>query len=166
MRALGSWLGLPGTLALAVLPAPASAQAVGSEFQINTYTTLNQQIGSDHSVAADANGNFVVVWHSLTQDGDSYGVFGQRYDSTGSALGSEFRVNSYTTSAQTFPSVASDASGNFVVVWKSYTQVDGSVGIFGQRYDSTGSALGSEFRVNSYTTVVQSAFVASDASGN
>ena len=39
MRALRSWLGLLGTLALAGLPAPAGAQPVGSEFQVNTYTT-------------------------------------------------------------------------------------------------------------------------------
>jgi hypothetical protein len=38
MRAWHSWFGLLGTLALAGLP----AQAVGSEFQINTYTTSDQ----------------------------------------------------------------------------------------------------------------------------
>ena len=33
--------------------------------------------------------------------------------------GSEFRVNSYTTLGQSQPSVAFDASGNFIVVWQS-----------------------------------------------
>jgi len=64
---LRSCLGLVGTLALAILPAAVGAQAVGSEFQINTYTTLNQGTTRD-SVAADASGNFVVVWDSY-QDG-------------------------------------------------------------------------------------------------
>jgi hypothetical protein len=45
MRAPRLWFGLLGTLALAGLPAPAGAQAVGSEFQINTYTTGAQQTG-------------------------------------------------------------------------------------------------------------------------
>jgi hypothetical protein len=60
MQARRSWFGLLGTLALAALPAPAGAQAVGSEFQVNTYTynaqrTLRTLPGSaEHLVAADA----------------------------------------------------------------------------------------------------------------
>jgi hypothetical protein len=115
------------------------AQPVGSEFQVNTYTTRNQQAPS---VAADASGNFVVVWQSDGQDGSGSGVFGQRYDSAGRALGSEFRVNSFTTENQADPSVAADASGGFVVVWGH----DG-IQIFGQPYDSAGDPLGSEFQV-------------------
>jgi len=37
-------------------------------------------------------------------------------------VGSEFQVNTYTTGAQYFPSVAMDATGNFVVVWTSSGQ--------------------------------------------
>src|SRR5262245_10012106 len=142
MRALRSQLGVLGTLALAGLPAPAGAQAVGSEFQINTYTTDYQgtlALGH-HLVAADASGNFVVVWSGRGQN-DFYGTFGQRYDSAGVARGSEFLVNSYTTNAQEFPAVASDPSGNFVVVWDSYRQDGSAEGIFGQRYDSEGVRL-------------------------
>jgi hypothetical protein len=162
------WPGLLATLALASLPARAIAQAVGSEFQANTYTTSHQRTFSlgGRAVAADASGNFVVVWRSFGQDGNAYGIFGQRYDSAGGALGGEFRVNSYTTNNQLFPSIASDASGNFVVVWESYQDGD-NFGIFGQRYDSAGSALGNEFRVNSYTTARQTrTAVAADPSGN
>ena len=69
MRVPSSWLGLLGTLALAGLPGPAGAQGVGSEFQINTYTTNNQHtvpLGG-HLVAADASGSFVVVSQSVGQ---------------------------------------------------------------------------------------------------
>ena len=97
-------------------------------------------------------------------------IQGQRYDSAGAPQGGEFQVNSYTTSDQSFPAVASDAAGNFVVVWKS----DGSAGtdtsacsIQGQRYDSAGAPQGGEFQVNSYTTGDQRyPAVASDAGGN
>jgi hypothetical protein len=49
---------------------------------------------------------------------------GQRYNASGSAIGGEFQINTYTTNSQYRPSVASDSSGNFVVVWES----DGSAG--------------------------------------
>jgi len=53
----------------------------------------------------------------------------------GNPVGPEFRVNTYTTGSQFLPSVASDPTGNFVVVWQSANQ-DGSMqGIFGQRYN-------------------------------
>src|SRR5262245_29816467 len=116
MNALRSQLGLVGTLVLTVLPASAGAQAVGSEFQVNTYTTGSQRANGKHVVAADANGNFIVVWVSFGQDGAGYGIFGQRYDKEGIRRGQEFQVNSQTLKWQRAPSVSSDASGNFVVV--------------------------------------------------
>jgi hypothetical protein len=141
-----------------------AGRAQGGEFHVNTYTTWRQQ---DPSVASDASGNFAVVWASERQDGSDWGIFGQRYDGAGVAQGAEFRVNSYTPSYQHRPSVAAAADGKFVVVWESWTNDGSGRGIFGQRYDSDGVALGSEFRVNSYTTDAQEApSVASDASGN
>ena len=140
-----------------------SGAPLGPEFRVNTYTTGLQALAS---VAADTAGNFVVVWHSHSQDGNGYGVFGQRYASSGAPLGLEFRVNTFTTNNQRGPSVASDTAGNFVVVWTS-GQDGSSLGVFGQRYDSSGAPLGPEFRVNTYTTSHQ-AFpsVASDSAGN
>jgi hypothetical protein len=140
-----------------------SGAPLGPEFRVNTYTTDNQVLPT---VASDADGNFVVVWMSLGQDGANYGLFGQRYSSSGAALGPEFRVNTYTTSNQYQQAVASDPAGNFVVVWDSFSQ-DGSAGVFGQRYSSSGAPLGPEFRVNTYTTNAQAIpSVASDAAGN
>jgi hypothetical protein len=141
-----------------------SGTPLGPEFRVNTYTTNLQ---ADPAVAADAAGNFVVVWESAGQDGSYFGVFGQRYASSGTPLGPEFRVNTYTTSYQFVPSVAADASGNFVVVWQSYQTDDPDGGVFGQRYASSGAPLGPEFRVNTYTTFQQPyPSVASDSSGN
>ena len=41
-------------------------------------------------------------------------------------LGGEFLVNAYTSNDQSTPAIASDAAGNFVVVWRSNLQ-DGCV---------------------------------------
>jgi hypothetical protein len=121
----------------------------GTEFRVNTYTTLAQE---SPAIASDALGNFVVVWQSYGQDGSDSGVFGQRFDATGAPQGSEFRLNVYTTSLQGHPAVTYESNGSFVVVWASSSQDGGSYGVFGRRFDATGSPLGSEFRVNSYTT--------------
>jgi hypothetical protein len=145
----------------------------GSEFQANTYTTYDQGRGGV-AVASDGSGNFVVVWaSSYGQDGDGNGVFGRRFGSSGTALGAEFQVNTYTTADQGRGglALAAAAAGEFVVVWNSYYQDGSSWGIFGQRFDGAGSPQGGEFQVNTYTTGGQSDYrpglaVAADSAGN
>ncbi len=136
----------------------------GIEFQANTYWS-DPQVAP--SVASDAAGNFVVIWNGAGL-GDYYGVFGQRFDAWGACRGTEFQVNTYTTSAQRYPSVASDAAGNFVVAWMSYKQDGDGSGIFAQRFDASGARRGTEFQVNTHTTGNQryGPSVASDPAGN
>ena len=98
---------------------------------------------------------FVIVWQSEDQDGSGYGIFGQRFDNVGAPLGGEFAVNSFVAGDQDAPAVANDATGDFAVVWESADQDGEADGIFGQRFTSTGTPLGPEFRVNTYTTADQ-----------
>jgi hypothetical protein len=157
----------PWVLCLVLTGLAASARAqlpLGPEFRVNAYTTYDQ-IAS--SIAADGAGNFVVVWESDYQDGDSGGIFARKHLASGAPLGSsEFRVNAYTTGWQGVPSVASDPTGRLVVVWQSDLQDGAGSGVFGRRFDAAGLP-GPEFRVNSSTTGSQSRpRVAMDASGN
>ena len=69
------------------------------------------------SVASLADGGFVVTWTSYGQDSSSYGIYGQRYSTTGATVGDEFKINTYTTGTQWIPSVASLTGGGFVVTW-------------------------------------------------
>jgi hypothetical protein len=146
--------------------------ALGGETLVNTTTQGRQGVPA---VASDPAGNFVVVWQSggyrVSGDGSSTGIFGQRFDPTGIPLGPEFQVNTYTTGPQLSPAIASDAAGDFVVVWQSGTYglgQDGSgAGIFARRFDPSGAPLGDEFQVNTYTTGAQATpAVASDADGH
>lgn len=142
----------------------AAGAPLGGEFQVNSYTTSYQ---TTPSVAMDAAGDFVIAWQSYTQDGSNYGVYAQRYNAAGTAQGVEFRVNTYTTSLQEFPSVAMDTAGDFVIAWKSGTQDGNGYGVYAERYNALGAAQGSEFKVNTYTTNNQeSPSVAMDAVGN
>ena len=128
-----------------------SGAPVGPEFQVNTFTTGTQY---QPAVAADLSGDFVVVWSSLGQEGAGAEVFGQRFNSSGVRLGSEFRVNTFTTGDQYRPDIGSDSAGNFLVVWQDGASPGGGPagrGVFGRSYDSTGAPVGPEFQVNTHT---------------
>jgi len=120
-----------------------------TQFKVNTYTSSSQDCPS---VAMDSDGNVVIAWCSYDQDGSKYGIYAQRYDKYGDPVGSEFQVNTYTTNSQSFPSVAMDSDGDFVITWKSDGQDGSGYGIYAQRYDKNGTPIGSEFQVNTYTT--------------
>jgi len=122
---------------------------VGSQFQVSTWTTTFHQAPSITSLS---NGGFVVVWSSKWQDGSDYGVFGRRFDASGNAAGVEFQVNTWTTDDQQSPSITSLSNGGFVVVWQSRRQDGSGWGVYGQRFDSNGNKVGSEFQVNTWTT--------------
>ncbi len=121
------------------------AQSSFAEFQVNTRTSSNQ---ANPAMAMDANGNFVVVWSSYLQDGNSNGIFSQRFDPNCTPIGNEFQVNTTTTGNQTEPSVAKNDAGNFIVTWQGPGADDDD--IFIQRFDPNGLSLGDELLVNSF----------------
>jgi len=110
-----------------------------------SYRTTNQ---NDAAVASNANGDYVVVWESGSQDGSLNGIFGQMYAADGTKVGEEFRINNRTTREQADPQIAMDDVGNFVVVWESQLQDGDLFGIYARQYSALGVAQGSEFRVN------------------
>ncbi|MGB5676410.1 MAG: DUF2341 domain-containing protein, partial [Gammaproteobacteria bacterium] len=127
----------------------AAGVAQGSEFPVNT-TTADYQ-GSP-GIAMAEGGDFVIIWASAAQDPDgSTGIYGQRFDAGGNAVGSEFRINTYTTGYQQVSSVSMDAAGNFVVTWASQNQDGSNYGVFGQVFNADGTSRGSEFQVNTTT---------------
>lgn len=126
----------------------ANGIAVGAEFRVNSHTSNQQEIPS---VAGLDNGGFVIVWRSYGQDGASFGIYAQRYNADGTAVGGEFRVNTYTSNTQDDPTVAAMADGGFLVTWQSNNQDGSGYGIYAQRYSSDGSPAGAEFRVNTTT---------------
>ena len=63
----------------------------------------------------------------------------------------EFRVNTYTNSRQSEPSICTLSDGSFVVCWQSYGQDGSLLGIIAQLYDSSKTKDGEEFIVNTHT---------------
>src|SRR5207247_2097696 len=116
----------------------AAGVAQGSEFRVNTTTASAQE---NSAVAIDSAGNFVVAWSSNLQDGSGSGTYARRYSAAGLALTGEFRVNTYTSNDQNYPTVAMDAIGDFVVTWSSLGQDAGNTwGVYAQHYDANAVA--------------------------
>jgi hypothetical protein len=114
-----------------------------------------------------------VVWSSQgSPGGDASGssIQAQRFASDGSALGTQFQVNSYATGSQIEPAAAIAGGGDFIVTWASA----GSPGNDGfgssvqaRRFSAGGSPAGTDFQVNSYTANDQtSPAVAARSSGD
>ena len=144
----------------------AAGTRVGSEFVANTYTTGNQ---GDPSVGAGADGRFVIAWESnMGPSPNGLEVRSQRFDASGTPVGGEFIVNSYTTGSQFLYSVAVDAQGNFVTVWDETGRDGSDYGSFGWRTAWNNNARrGAEFQSNTFTTGYQGiSNVAGDPLGN
>jgi len=134
----------------------AQGNAVGGEFDVST-TKNGRGANSEVSVAGLSDGGFVVTWKFRGRSSEEMDVFSwnshkagqwykhtdihaKRYDATGNAVGSTFKVNTKNKVTEESPVVAALSDGGFVVTW--YTKYKG---VFGQRYDAQGNRVGREF---------------------
>lgn len=115
---------------------------LGSETQANQTTSGNQL---EPRVTMEDDGKFLVAWDSALQDGSSTGSYLRSYDASGVPLGDEIQLNSTTTGAQGYPSMAITGTGRFVAVWSGNGPGD-SDGVFQRTFNlvsSTTSSSGS-----------------------
>ncbi len=124
-------------------------------------------------VGIDAQGNFVVTWQSINQEGmmgASWGVYVRQFDANKSPLTpEEIHVNQSTPGPQRYSTVGVDADGNFAVAWQSNSHLqDGSSWeIFLRQFDAGGNALRDEEVVNTWSSGPQiNPVVARSVSGN
>ena len=107
----------------------------------------------------NADGDFVIVWASDEAGPNTdVEIYLQRFDSDGTAQGSETRANTTTDQNQFAPAVAMRSDGGFVVTWEGYGNESGqndTNGIFYQRFDSLAVSQGGEVRANATTAGVQ-----------
>lgn len=132
--------------------------AVGAEFDINTYTT---GIQNEPQIAVDGDGDFAVVWSSdgsdtgSPPDTSSTSIQARLFTSAGTAVGGQFQVNVDTDSSQSAPSVAASPTGDFAVVWESYSDGSGYASVRSRGLSAAGAPLGAEFQVEELTAYRQ-----------
>ena len=102
------------------------------EWRASTFSLSSQAEGG---IGVDKNGQMTCVWSSRRQQSGRYGVYAQRFDPSGVAIGSETVLNLWTNSHQTAPAIAFDDIGGGWAVWQSHGQ-DGQAGsIIARRLD-------------------------------
>lgn len=156
----------------------ASGNTIGSEVRVNSTTKGVQEAPA---VTVLSNGSYVLTWYDASGEGGDQdgGIKGQLYNSQGAAVGSEFLINTTTTSSQFAPSVAALASGGFIVTWtdsakgqQNGREVDETVGdgdgtsIKAQLFNVSGQKVGTEFRVNAEVEGSQTNAVVQALSGS
>lgn len=127
---------------------PVASQLVGAEFQVNQSTEGWQ---FEPTVAAAADGGFVVVWSGDSLESQRSSVFGRFYDASGTPLTGELRLSGATTNAHTRPVVAVNLDGSFLVAWSGNAPggLDGA--LLGRLHAADGEPLGGEFTIASNT---------------
>lgn len=133
-------------------------------FRVNTYTTSVQ---AGNTIAMNASGSFVIVWESLGEEGGTdYGIYGQRFNSSGIRVGGEFHVNSQTAGDQRFASVGMASDGSFTVAWQSYNSSAPPAEIYAREFDANGVPRATEFLVSTIPGSINSVpYVSMDPAG-
>lgn len=91
-------------------------------------------------------GNFVITWTD-SRSNPNPDIYAQRYDSSGAAIGANFKVSDDTgTADQYIPALAMDDSADFVVRWIEERNGIG-IDIYAQRYNSSGNPLDGNYLV-------------------
>lgn len=124
----------------------AAGSELGDPIEVNSFTTGEQR---EARVAADAEGNFVVVWQSTNQAGGPRSIHGQSFSVAGTRRGGEFLVSSDPDDVKILPGVSMSSFGEFVVSWVSWPTSGGWYQVHARRFGSDGSPRGEELRVDS-----------------
>jgi S-layer family protein len=129
----------------------------GQQVAVNTYTTGAQ---FDADVAGQPDGGFLVVWTDSHVSPSS--VFARRFDAADTPNFPPFEVDITDTVASNRPRVATDAAGNFVIVWQ---QLTAPPRLIGWRFTANGTSLGLQFVVSTLPTAAAYHALQADATG-
>jgi hypothetical protein len=117
------------------------------EFRVNQFTDFIDEGAEDPAIATDSNNHFIITWEDPRYGRDN--VFARIFDGDGNPLCNEFRVDQDPDVASD-PSIAVDKNNHFIITWEEtrLTQVPENDDIFARMFDSEGTPLTDEFRVD------------------
>ncbi len=121
---------------------------VGANFLVNDDTS---KITYSPGVAIDSAGNFIITWfYRKNWKGAIYlgDICARRYNNTGVPIDSEFVVNADVDAPRCVPQVATDKTGNFVIVWEDARNDSKRPDIYARIYLADGTPVDTNFGVN------------------
>lgn len=142
----------------------ADGSYASDEFAVNELGTRDQ---NSPAIAMHPDGAFLIAWTDFQLDGDGGSVAFRRYAANGTALESPRLANLTTTGTQSAPSVAVDASSQWLFAWQAGTQDGDGTGIVLRAMASDGTLVPAERVANSVTAGDQNQATATvDADGD
>lgn len=139
-RVLAVWQGQDGSETGVFARLIDNAGPAGAEFLVNTDTANRQRRAS---VAADAAGNFLVVWQTDFAKTESH-LFAQLVGPGGNKLGGQLALDTGAESGnvQMAPAVAFAGNGRFLVTWLAWPYNRAGLKIAGREFNAAGAAQG------------------------
>ena len=142
----------------------ADGSYASDEFAVNDVGTRDQ---NSPTVAMHPDGAFLIAWTDFQLDGDDGSVAFRRYAANGTALESPRLANLTTPGTQSTPSVAVDASNQWLLAWQAANQDGDGSGIVLRAMASDGTLVPAERIANSVTAGNQNRVSAAvDADGD
>lgn len=135
-----------------------AAGVAGAEFTISSETANGQGI---LALTALTGGGFAATWQDASGtlgDAAFTSIKARVFDSSGTALGGEFLVNTTTAGAQTGPRITALDGNGFAIAWTDESNQAGDPsfrGVIGRIFDGNGTAVTGQFLVNQNTTFDQ-----------
>jgi hypothetical protein len=140
-----------------------NGSALGQPFTVSTMPSHAQEFPK---VAADANGDFVVVWAAPNPANGKADLWGERFDSNGNAVTGNLLLDPASEGLDSAARVAMNAAGDHIVVVRN-TSVNGTTALAAQVYGPSLNALAPAFTVNvSGVSSPPTSRLAMDAAGN
>ena len=123
----------------------AEGDRLGGEFQVNSTVEASQV---QASVATDEGGEFTIAWSSLGQDGDSWGVFAQKYAGNGNPIRSEIQLNATTEAHQKDVDITIASGGRIEATWTRGVPDGSGWEVVVRTFDAAGEPDSDEVLVN------------------
>jgi len=117
-------------------------------FQVNTASIASV---TRPSIAMNSLGYFVVAWDGHPKLASEDDIYARLYDPNGVSRGEPFLVNTIRAGPQQWPRVAVGDRNEFVIVWEHDTGDPNAAEIAARYFDGTGTPLGDQFQLNTYT---------------
>jgi len=124
-------------------PYTAALTPIGSAVQVNTSTARDQR---KPAVAADAAGNYMVVWQGQFPDAKHARVYAQQLGAAGNLIGAQIAVSHGAVQYEVAPSIAAGRT-SFLVSWLGYGETF-PTGILAASIDRVTGAVSAELQVN------------------